>query len=151
MAVRFLNADMDGDPLDLRDGPGDLDDLAMRDVAVGLENHLAPPLLDAVGDRLARLLERRHGPFAVPQKQLRLAARRRGLGQGQESRRRFFDPHPVPRRRYVDLLAAGHLHGEEHERHQLEDDVDHRRHVDVFVAFLVDVAAEQHGGGGTSS
>ena len=62
--MRFLNADVDGDPLDLRDRAGDLDDLAMRDVAVGLDDHLAAPLLDAVGDGLPRLLERRHGPFA---------------------------------------------------------------------------------------
>ncbi len=66
MARRFLNADMDGDPLDLSDRTSNLDNLAMRNIAVGLEDHLAAPLLDAVGDRLARLLERGHGPSPCP-------------------------------------------------------------------------------------
>ena len=45
MALRFLNTDMNRDSLDLSDGAGDLDDLAMRNVAIGLENHFAASLL----------------------------------------------------------------------------------------------------------
>ena len=45
MALWFLNADMDGDPLDLGDRAGDLDHLAVRNIAVGLENHFAASLL----------------------------------------------------------------------------------------------------------
>ncbi len=43
---------MDRDPLDLGDRTGDLEHLAVRDVAVGLEDDLAPALLHAVRDRL---------------------------------------------------------------------------------------------------
>ena len=45
MALRFLDADVNRDPLDLSDGTGDLDDLAMRNVAVGLKNHFPTSLL----------------------------------------------------------------------------------------------------------
>src|SRR5208337_1237436 len=44
----------------------------------------------------------------------------------------------------IDLFAAGHLHREKHERHELKNDVDHGRHVDVLVTFLGSFAAEQH-------
>ena len=70
---------MDGDSLDLRDRAGDLDDLAVRNIAVGLEDDFAAPCLGPVGDGLARLLERRRGAFAVPEQQLRLFAGAAGL------------------------------------------------------------------------
>ena len=45
---------------------------------------------------------------------------------------------------HVDLLAASHLDREEHERHQLEHDIDHGRHVDVLVALFRGLAAKKH-------
>src|SRR4051794_18056393 len=44
----------------------------------------------------------------------------------------------------IHLLPAGHLDGEEHERHELEDDIDHGSHVDVLVTFVGCFTAEQH-------
>ena len=142
-ALWLLDADVDRDPLDLGDGGGDLEDLAVRDVAVGLEDDLAPILPDPVGHGLAGLLEGDRGPFAMPQEQLGSAPGPAGLSRV----RNVADvSRPLLRagRGHVDLLAAGHLHGEEHERHELEDDVDHRRHVDVLVAFVGSFAAEEH-------
>ena len=49
----LLDADVEGDALDLGDGGGDLEDLAVRDRAVGLEDDLAPAFADPVGDGLA--------------------------------------------------------------------------------------------------
>ena len=69
--LRLLDADVDRDPLDLGDGGGHLEDLAVGDGAVGLEDHLAAVLPDAIGDGLAGLVERDPGPFAVPQKEPR--------------------------------------------------------------------------------
>ena len=50
----------------------------------------------------------------------------------------------MPCRGNVDLFTAGHLHREEHEGHELKNDIDHGRHVDVLVTFFGSFAAEQH-------
>ncbi len=133
---------MDRNPLDLGDGGGDLEDVAMRDVSIGLEDHLAPTRFGAVHDRLPRLFQRGRRPFSMTQQQSRLTPSGRGFGQSQECRRRFLHTDPVPSRGHVDFLAPAHLDGKEHEGHELENHVDHRRHVDVLVPFLIDVAAE---------
>ena len=114
--------------------------------AVGLEDDLAAALAEAVGDGLLDLVERRRaGRSPLPSRTVGSAPGAVGLQQRQERRGRLLDAHPVPGRRDVHLLAAGHLHREEHERHELEDDVDHRRHVDVLVALLVGLASQEHG------
>ena len=69
-AARFLNAEVNGDSLDLPDRAHDLDDFTMRNVAVGLNDHLAAPRLGPVADRLPRLLERRRRAFADANQQL---------------------------------------------------------------------------------
>ena len=44
----------------------------------------------------------------------------------------------------INLFAASHLHREKHECHELKNDIDHGRHVDVLVAFVGSFTAEQH-------
>ena len=55
--MRFLHAHVDGHAFDLGHGRGDLEDLAVGHIAVGLEDHLAAAVLDAVGDGLSRLIQ----------------------------------------------------------------------------------------------
>ena len=143
--LRLLDPDVDRDPLDLGDGGGHLEDLAVRYGPVGLEDHLAAVLPDAIGDGLAGLVERDPGPFPVTQEEPRLGPLALGLQERQERGLGFLHSHTVPRGGHVHLLAPAHLHGEEHESHELEDDVDHGRHVDVLVAFLGRFAAKEHG------
>src|SRR5437764_4805504 len=52
------DADVERDALHLADGAGHLEDLAVRDGPVGLEDDLALAFADAVGDGLAGLVER---------------------------------------------------------------------------------------------
>ena len=53
-------------------GGCNLENLAVRDVAVGLEDRPCAGLADSIGHGLAGLLKGDRGPFAVPQDQLRL-------------------------------------------------------------------------------
>ena len=70
---------------------GDLEDLAVRDGAVGLEDDLAAAFADPVANELPRLFDRRGGTFAVAQQEPRLGASGGGLEQGQERRGRLLD------------------------------------------------------------
>src|SRR5262249_503404 len=60
-AARFLNTEMNGDSLDLSHRAHDLYDFTMRDVAIGLDDHLAAARLGAVTDGLPGLLKRCRG------------------------------------------------------------------------------------------
>ena len=135
---------MDRDPLDLRDRARDLEDLAVRDVAVGLEDHLAlrRPRFDAIGDRLARLVERGVGPSPWPMSSLVSPPGVDGLASVRKVATDSSTPTPCRAGGTSTFSPPRHLDGKEHERHELEHDIDHRRHVDVLVPFLIDVAAK---------
>ena len=88
---------MERDAFDVGQRRGDLDDLAVRDGAVGLEDDLAAAFADPVANELPRLFDRRGGTFAVAQEEPGLGASGRGLEQGQERRGRLLDADAVPR------------------------------------------------------
>ena len=138
---------MDGDAgLSLADLGDELEDFPFGDRAVGLDDDFFLVLRDTLGDLGGGLVVVDDlARFAIAEQELRLCARRVGLEQGQERRRVFLDPDPSMRPGDLDLGVAGKLDREEHERHELKDDVDHRSHVDMLVAFFADLAAEQHG------
>src|SRR5208337_396092 len=52
-ALRFLDADMDCHSLDFGHGRRDLDNFAVGDIAVGLQNYLVSACADSVGHGLA--------------------------------------------------------------------------------------------------
>jgi hypothetical protein len=69
-ALWLLNANMDRGPLDLSNRGCNLENFSVRDLAIGLEDDLAPILSDSIGHGLAGLLEGNRGSFAMPQYQL---------------------------------------------------------------------------------
>jgi hypothetical protein len=138
----FLDSDMDSDPFDFGNGSRHFEDLAVGNLAVGLEDHLASSFPDPVGDGFADLVERHSGSFAVPQQESQFSSLDCGLEERQERGLRLLDAHSMPGGRNIDLLATGHLHGKEHERHELKNDIHHGGHIDVLITFLRCFAAE---------
>ena len=114
-------------------------------VAIGLKDDAGAAFADGDGDGFVDFVD--GGGWSVAQSEDELGGvARAGGGQHADEGGVFaVDADAVAGGRDVDLLAAGHLDGEEHEGHELEDDIDHGGHVDVFVTFVGDLAAEEHG------
>ena len=102
------------------------------------------PSLTPSATALRAWLKGDRGPFAVAQNQPRFGTGCRRLQQGQERGHVSGTPSPCRAGGTSTFLAAGHLHGEKHEGHELENDIHHGRHVDVLVAFVGSFTAEQH-------
>src|SRR5262249_46231957 len=89
-----------------------LEDLAMRDPAIGLKHDFTLTVTYAFGNGLAHIVVGDRRAVSVPKKKLRFATRCCRLEQREERRRVFLDADPMPCRWNVDLLAPRHLNRE---------------------------------------